>query len=225
MSKRTRRAGAEASATTATPGALERYRLWLIAVVVVAVVAVIGFVALSSTSAADYTCESLLQAPPGQTTFTLADFDGELPGFPTSDDGRNHSDGSISYASCPPTSGEHRAEGELPRELYGPEAIQVPNDWVHNLEHGYAVIVYQGDPGTEVLDQIQGIMDTAAPSDIAVACGLPNKVIAVRFDEMSEPFAVVAWQRALLLQQFDPELVAATVDQFQDLPQTPERAC
>jgi len=43
----------------------------------------------------------------------------------------------------------------------------------------------------------------------AIPCQLPNKVIALRFDEMSEPFAVLAWDRALLMADFDPELVTA----------------
>ena len=30
--------------------------------------------------------------------------------------------------------------GALLRDFYGPGAAQVPNDWIHNLEHGYAVI-------------------------------------------------------------------------------------
>lgn len=42
---------------------------------------------------------------------------------------------------------------------------------------------------------------------------------------MSEENAVLAWNRALLLAEFDPELVAAAAERFQDLPQAPERAC
>ena len=68
-------------------------------------------------------------------------------------------------------------------------------------------------------------MDAVEPTDVAIACQLPNKVIALRFDEMSEPFAVLAWNRALLMAEFDRELVAAAAERFQDLPQAPERAC
>lgn len=225
MSKKSRRARHKATTVDTQPSILDRYRLLLIGVVIVAAVGVMGYVVLSSATASAYTCDSLLEGPPGQATFSLADFGDELPGFPTGDDGREHEEGSSTYVSCPPTSGEHRAAGALQRDYYGPGAIQEPNDWVHNLEHGYAVIAYSGDPGAEVLAGIREVMDAVEPTEVAIACQLPNKVIALRFDEMSEPFAVLAWRRALLMQNFDAELATAAAQQFQDLPQAPERAC
>ena len=76
-----------------------------------------------------------------------------------------------------------------------------------------------------VLEEIRDVMATVEPTEVAIACQLPNKVMAVRFDEMSEPFAVLAWRRALLMQDFDTELATAAAQQFQDMPQAPERAC
>ena len=225
MSKKSRRSRAETKTMEVSRGALDRYRLALVAVVLAIVVGVIGYMLWSSATATAYTCESLLQGPPGQSAFTLDDYGDELPGFPTSDDGREHDEGSTTYVSCPPTSGEHRAAGALQRDYYGPGSVREPNDWVHNLEHGYAVIAYSGDPGTEVLAEIREVMDAVEPTEVALACQLPNKVIALRFDEMSEPFAVLAWHRALLMAEFDAELATAAAQQFQDLPQAPERAC
>ena len=225
MSEKTRRTRGETSAMEAPQSALDRHRRLLVAVVVVVAVGVIGYVVLSSATATAYGCDSMLQGPPGQATFTLADYGDELPGFPVADDGRAHEEGSTSYASCPPTSGDHRAAGALQRDFYGPGSIQEPNDWVHNLEHGYTVIAYSGDPGAEVLDQIRDVMDAVQPTEVAIACQLPNKVLALRFDEMSESFAVLAWERALLMREFDPELATAAAERFQDLPQAPERAC
>mgnify|MGYP001546685219 FL=1 len=225
MSKKSRRSRADTKTMDVSRSALDRYRVALVAVVLAIVVGVIGYMLWSSATATAYTCESLLQGPPGQSTFTLDDFGDELPGFPTSDDGRDHDEGSANYTSCPPTSGEHRAAGALQRDYYSPGAIQEPNDWVHNLEHGYAVIAYSGDPGTEVLAEIREVMDAVEPTEVAIACQLPNTVIALRFDEMSDPFAVLAWNRALLMAEFDAELATAAAQQFQDLPQAPERAC
>lgn len=71
----------------------------------------------------------------------------------------------------------------------------------------------------------KGAGGSCQPTEVAIACQLPNKVIALRFDEMSEPFAVLAWRRALLMADFDPELATAAAERFQDLPQAPERAC
>ena len=225
MSKKSRRSRAEAKTMEASGGTLDRFRLALVGVILAIFVGVIGYMLWSSATATAYTCESLLLGPPGQSTFTLDDFGDELPGFPTAGDGREHEEGSTAYVSCPPTSGEHRAAGALGRDFYGPGAIQKPNDWVHNLEHGYAIIAYSGDPGDELLGEIREVMDTVAPTDVAISCGLPNKVISLRFDEMSEPFAVLAWRRALLMAEFDPELATAAAERFQDLPQAPERAC
>ena len=87
------------------------------------------------------------------------------------------------------------------------------------------MITYAGDPGTDVLEEIRGVMDAIQPSEVAVTCGLPNKVIALRFDDMSEPFAVLGWRQALLMSEFDRELMTAAAERFQDLPLAPERAC
>jgi hypothetical protein len=225
MSEKSRRARAETKTMESPQGALDRYRRLLVAAVVVVAIGVIGYLVLSSATASAYTCESMLQGPPGQTTFTLEDFSDELPGFPVADGGRDHGEGSTDYASCPPTSGEHRAAGALGRDYYGPASIQEPNDWVHNLEHGYSVIAYSGDPGVEVLKEIRDVMDAVRPTEVAINCQLPNKVLALRFDDMSEPFAILAWERALLMTEFDAELATATAERFQDLPQSPERAC
>ena len=152
-------------------------------------------------------------------------------GFATADMGRDHValNATVTYAFCPPTSGNHFnvvGSAPLPRKLYGPNVPLKPGNWVHNLEHGYVVIAYKGDPGKDVLDQIQTIIDTAPPSAFSVAnCGGDNKVIAVRFDSMSEPFAVLAWDRALLLPEFDAQQISTFAQQWQDSPQTPESIC
>jgi hypothetical protein len=225
VNKRSRSAHDETTTVDTQQSFLHRYRLLLIGVLIVAAVSVIGYVVLSSQTASAFACGSLLQGPPGQATYSLVDFGEELPGFPTADDGREHDEGSTTYVSCPPTSGDHRVAGALQRDYYGPASVQEPNDWVHNLEHGYAVIAYAGDPGTEVLAEIREVMDAVEPTEVGIACQLPNKVIALRFDEMGEPFAVLAWERALLMAEFDPELMTAAAERFQDLPQAPERAC
>ena len=90
MSKKSRRSRADTKTMDVSRSALDRYRLALVAVVLAIVVGVIGYMLWSSATATAYTCESLLQGPPGQSTFTLDDFGDELPGFQTSDYGRDH---------------------------------------------------------------------------------------------------------------------------------------
>ena len=225
MAKKSRRAqrAAAADATTQASSPWERYRLWIIGAGAVAVVAIVGYMFLSAATTSAYTCDELLEAPTDRTV-DAEDAAGFL-GFVVNDEGREHSDGSVRYATCPPTSGDHRGGGALEQGYYGPGREQVPNDWVHNLEHGYAVIAYAGDPGGEMLSQIRETIDSVEPSEVAIACNLPNKVLAVRFDQMSEPFAVLAWDRALLMSTYDPDLVGRAATQFQDLQQSPERAC
>jgi hypothetical protein len=199
----------------------DRYRGVLVGVIAVVGVGLVGYMVFSSATASAYTCGSLLEAPSSQA---LAQADDQL-GVPTANEGASHSNGSVEYANCPPTSGDHRGGGALTRDYYGPRSEQVPNDWIHNLEHGYAVIAYSGEPDGDTLSQIREAMDTAAPSEVAVGCGLPNKVIALRFDDMTSPYAVLAWRRALLMDTFDPELMTRAATEFQDRPEAPERAC
>ncbi len=204
---------------------LDRYRNVLVGAIAIVGVGLVGYMVFSSSTASAYSCDSLLQAPEIQLSPPLSGETEDRLGFPVGDEGATHTNGSTSYLFCPPTSGEHRGGGALQRDFYGPDSIQVPNNWVHNLEHGYAIIAYRGEPEQDVLDQVRDAMDAPAPTEVAQACGLPNKVIALRFDDISEPFAILAWRQAYLMDAFDPELATTIAEQFQDQPQAPERAC
>ena len=86
------------------------------------------------------------------------------------------------------------------------------------------VLLYKGEPTAEVQQQLQDIMAEATPSAVsATKCGY-SKVIAVRFDDMDPGvnFAAVAWDRELLLKEFDKAALLTFVNQWQDGPQTPE---
>jgi hypothetical protein len=141
---------------------------------------------------------------------------------------------SVRYDYCPPASGRHynlgNGEAPLARRFYTPDIARPPQHWIHNLEHGYVVILYRGEPEPEVLDELRRVMDEASASDWNLAnCGTsaPNKVIVVRFDDM-EPgvdFAAVSWDRALLQEQLDADELLAFAEQWQDGPATPERVC
>jgi len=151
-------------------------------------------------------------------------------GFVATDLGRGHvgQGESVSYLYCPPTSGQHynvQNLSPLRRDFYGPNDKLTPGNWIHNLEHGYVVILYRGDPGAEALDTLESIMENAPPGPLSAACGLPNKVIGVRFDDMSTPYGAVSWDRALLLETLDAEQLATYAAQWQDAPVTPEQAC
>ncbi len=71
-------------------------------------------------------------------------------------------------------------------------------------------------------------MAEANPSAFSIANNcVDNKVIAVRFDDMDPGvnFAALAWDRELLLKEFDKAALLTFANQWQDGPQTPEAIC
>jgi len=145
--------------------------------------------------------------------------------------GRNHVVGPVKYAFCPPTSGDHYSiPGQAPMQpaVYPPSQERYPMYWVHNLEHGYVVLAYrcpsgvlgQGDCISQAdFDGIQKWYDDA-PAPTKSTCA--KKVLAVRFDTMNTRFALLAWDRALLLDVWEPQNAATFAQQWIDAPTTPE---
>jgi hypothetical protein len=133
----------------------------------------------------------------------------------------------VDYAFCPPTSGTHfsvAGQAPLPRAFYGPDKIERPGNWLHNLEHGGVVILYKNTPTQDILDSMKVVMDSTPGGSKADACGVPNQVIVVRFDDMSTPYAVVSWDRAMLLDTWNPDVAQTFGAQWQDSAAIPEKA-
>jgi hypothetical protein len=200
---------------------LERYRSVVLIAIGIIGVGILGIVFYGSANAEPWTCQSLLTPGPSS-----ADPSADL-GFATRDLGRRHlrSGASTTYEFCPPTSGEHFEPGPqapLPRAFYGPTAGMRPGNWVHNLEHGYAVILYRKNPGQETLDSMKATMDAANGDAASTACGQQNRVIAAEFDDIDTPFAVLAWDRILLLPEWDAAAALAFANQWQGNPAAPE---
>ncbi len=209
----------------------ERYRLFLIGGAGVVVV-ILGLLFVNRSTTQAYECVTFVTPPPAAPS--AAPGQTPLVGFQTQDMGREHAvqGATIRYDYCPPASGRHYnlggGQAPLPRHFLGPDDSVVPAQWIHNLEHGFVVLLYRGDPGPEVLEQLRSIMDEAVVSDFSQAqCGPINKVIGLRFDDLGPgvDFAAVAWDRVLLQQDFDRDQLLAFANQWQDGPQTPERVC
>ena len=171
-------------------------------------VVMVGFVFFQSANATAYACGSLLSPAPNQAT------DPSKPGFSTQFQGNQHVPvgTTISFGFCPPTSGNHYnspPRGPIPAALYGVGTEEPPGGWVHNLEHGYVVMVYRCpsgvvDKGDCVTSGDMALMQqwiNDAPVDPACR-GI--KAIVVRFDSMTTRFGVLAWNRALLLDDLAP---------------------
>lgn len=175
--------------------------LLAIAVVVGGVGVVVA--GLFGGGASPYSCDSQLQPVAGATV--------DNP-IVTPQQGFNHVPAGtrIEYASCPPASGPHYSQAgvaPLPPRFYEPDSGLGPGSWVHNLEHGFVVALYRCPGGTcppeADLEALRAFVSEGPVTQSSTACGYRSKVLAVRFDDMATPFALVAWQRVLLLDTFD----------------------
>ncbi len=174
----------------------------IIALVAVAAVIVLG-IGLFGAAASPYACAAELQPQAGATV--------EDPTV-TPDLGNEHVPvgTKVDYASCPPASGPHYAESGIAPVAPGffdPGARVGPGNWIHNLEHGFVVALYRCIDGTcpsdDELNALRRFILNGPSTPTATACGYQSKVIAARFDDMATPFALLAWQRVLLLDTFD----------------------
>jgi hypothetical protein len=170
---------------------------------------VVGGIALFNAAQPAYACAEQWTAPAA----TDAPAPGASPrlGYIQPDLGKNHIDvgQNVRYALCPPASGRHYNAtnlGPIKAQLYGPDEVQIPQGWLHNLEHGALVVLYRcpgpacDDAGQAALRQFY----TAFPS--SPICNLPvgavGPVIA-RFDQMAYPYVAMLWGQVLPLETLD----------------------
>lgn len=161
---------------------------------------VVGFLAfVAPGSSPSYTCSEILAAGADGVTLSPPNLGSQhvAPGT------------EIEYPSCPPTSGRHynaRGLGPLAPGFYEPSAPAGPGGWVHNLEHGYVVALYRCEEGAcpqdDVLQDMRSFASTAPTTPSATACGYRTKVVVARFDDMATRFGLLAWDRALLVNDF-----------------------
>jgi hypothetical protein len=157
-------------------------------------------------------------ASPPTTPATAAPVTAPPPGYVQMDGGAGHVDTgtTVRYPSCPPASGKHyngAGVGPIRAGFYGLNDQAPPPGWVHNLEHGYTVLLYRcATPGTDQPAEACTDAGQAALRDIVTRwpntpyCDTPpgtfNPVIA-RFDEMAWPYAVLVWDVILPLRTLD----------------------
>jgi hypothetical protein len=135
---------------------------------------------------------------------------------------------SLTYGFCPPTSGEHyniTGQGPIRAAVYPKTEERSPGGWIHNLEHGYIVALYRcpspQDCATDAeLAEMQRFFDNAPDSGIATC---QTKVVVARFDEMTTRFALLAWNRALLTDEFNFDTAMTFTQQWMQNEAVPER--
>ena len=105
------------------------------------------------------------------------------------------------WNSTPPTSGDHQAS-PLPPGVYNRD--QDMRAMVHNLEHGYVVIVYKGIPDDQVA-QLRQFVEARDGAKLVLSpwSGLENNGVGL-----------VAWRNLELLQRVNMDVVQAFVNDF-----------
>lgn len=189
----------ERAAAAAARARRERQRRLLVfgggVVALIAVLAVVGtliYRQVSGTSAAE-------QAAAQNTGVAVAD------------EGRDHVavGATTTYRSYPPASGPHFPSAVEPGVYPNAMLPQYPNGvpegfWVHNLEHGYIVLLYRPDTDAETVRQVQAMMRELPPSKFGRV-----KLVVTPYERMETPITAVAWNRRLALPAFDRDAILA----------------
>jgi hypothetical protein len=127
------------------------------------------------------------------------------PGYPQPDMGNQHIavGTSQTYTLCPPASGRHYnvpgVSGPIPARYYGPNDSTIPQNWVHNLEHGALVVLYSCNlGGCDDADQqkLQALVTSFPSTPIChIAPGGNLTPVVTRFEDMPHRFAALVWGR------------------------------
>lgn len=211
---------------------IERNRTRLLVGAVAVAVLAVGAFAFFTTSTAGYSCAIRWEPSPTPTTAPSA-----TPnlGFHQDDMGHNHVvvGAPVKYTFCPPASGYHYNQagvaGPILPRLYGPNEKKLPQNWIHNLEHGALVLLYKcgGEADPCSTNSQQAMQALVADFPISPICQTPpgtlSPVIA-RFDDMDFPYAALVWNEVLPLQALDLAQIKAFFLQHSEL-LNPEKLC
>ena len=113
------------------------------------------------------------------------------------DEGRSHvtRPARVTYLHQPPSSGNHYSDAAAPRPWGNVQTELLPEEWVHNLEHGGVVLVYQCSGSGSGSD-----CDAKFKAAQALVDGLPKeptfsevKFLASPYQEMTPKAALLAW--------------------------------
>jgi hypothetical protein len=192
---------------------MERYRTAIVVVAALVGVALLSVFVFFSASQPAYACSTIWTPNP-----TPSPAAGATPalGYVQPDMGHQHVNvgDKVTYTYCAPASGNHinlpGTAGPIPARVYGPSDSVIPQGWIHNLEHGGLVILYQGTSAGATPDGQAAFKAFEAAFPPAQNCG---PVIA-RFDQMSTPLQAMVWGRVLLLDTFDQAQIMAFWNQW-----------
>jgi hypothetical protein len=167
---------------------------------------VIGAFFFMSATAAAYTCGTISQPEPAGTP--LPNGSPAPLGQAQPDMGNLHiSIGAAQhYAYCPPASGPHYnnpgVDGPIPAKYYGPDSGVRPQNWIHNLEHGAVVVLYNCNMGGCTDSSLAALQQIPVNFPDSPVCGIKGGVLApvvARFDTMPEPYVALVWNRLMYM--------------------------
>lgn len=127
------------------------------------------------------------------------------PGVAVANEGAAHVEEgtAVEYRHSPPASGPHYTR-TVEYDVYE-QAIPSPY-WVHNLEHGAIVLLYrcpdQQESCPDVLRELEELYERTPPGKYSEA-----KLVATQYPGMETPYAVLAWNRILELDELDEQQV------------------
>ena len=195
---------------------LERYRRRLLYAGVAVVIAIGALLVYASFTTKGYVCLSQWTPGPNPTAAPSA-----TPhiGYFQDDLGRTHValGTRVRYAFCPPASGLHYnapgSAGPIEARFYGSSETTIPQNWIHNMEHGGMVLLYRCASGDTCDDAQQTTLRnffTTFPN--SPICDIPKGGIGpviTRFDDMQFPYAALLWDQVLPLNSFDADQILA----------------
>ncbi|MCI0345685.1 MAG: DUF3105 domain-containing protein [Chloroflexi bacterium] len=193
----------------------ERHRRLLLGLVAVVAVVGVAVFAYGAATAPAYACTTEWQ--PAVTPPPSPDATPRL-GYVQPQMEKTHvSPGDfVRYGYCPPASGRHinaQGLGPIQARVFGPDNRILPQNWIHNLEHGGLALLYRCEGGDACTDEGQGALRAFFGSfPNSPICNIPagnlSPVIA-QFEEMAWPYAALVWGQVLPLQTLNTEEVLA----------------
>ena len=125
----------------------------------------------------------------------------------------------VTYVANPPASGTHWPS---PAAAGFYESAVEEEAWVHSLEHGYIVVLYDCDGACDpaLIEALQDLLETAPPSTVFGFA----KIVITPYEGLPEPALItaVAWDVQMHLDAFDEEALLDFYERYLD--QGPELA-
>ncbi len=122
----------------------------------------------------------------------------------------------VEYAANPPASGSHWSSADPPAPVEPGFYVETLEEeqWVHNIEHGHVVILYdcKGDCDEALLSALADFFDAAPPSETFDYA----KLVIAPYDGLPFALTAVAWDVQLHLEAFDADSLLAFIEKYQD---------